>query len=563
DASVVYIAGNDWFVHAIDTTTGQMIWKYECCFNCEATTTTAEIYTNPAVGPDGTIYVTSEDNYVYAINPDGTLKWKSDVIYQALTGTGELPVEDSTGVELCWTGSWTLLEDGTMVAGVDTARHYVALNSSDGSLRWLTLLELDWAEDDPTVEIHTEPVVDPVTNRIYGGTGWLGGLVAFEESSPLASSAPWPRSQRDNRSSGYFVSGDPDTTPPSPDPATWSTYPVAFSDVVIIMTATTATDPSGVQYYFDETTGNPGADDSGWVSSPDYTDSGLSPSTQYCYQVKSRDNSPNQNETIWSTNECETTPALDLVPPTPDPATWALVPSADSSSAISMTATTATDPSGVESFFPETTGGGNDSGWQDNTNYTDSGLSPSTQYCYQVKARDKSSNQNETGWSLIECATTITPEWLTLTSDDFETGMGNYTDGGSNCVWVQDGDSSGIGPGCVKIRAKGNGATFYHTNSFDVSSDTEIRVSFHFYVEAFSDGEDFWLQFFDGTDYQTVKAYVFGQGGDFEIETHYDDIVIFNNTEYNFPTNMKIGFRCSASNRTDEAWIDDVVVEVK
>jgi hypothetical protein len=36
----------------------------------------------------------------------------------------------------------------------------------------------------------------------------------------------------------------------------------------------------------------------------------------------------------------------DTTPPTPDPMTWASVPSADSDTAISMTATTATDPSG-------------------------------------------------------------------------------------------------------------------------------------------------------------------------------------------------------------------------
>ena len=201
DASVVYIAGNDWFVHAIDTATGQMLWKYECCFNCEATTTTAEIYTNPAVGPDGTIYVHSEDNYSYAFNPDGTLKWRSDAIYQALAGTDELAVEDETGWELCFTGSFTLLADGTLIAGVDTARHYAALNSSNGSLKWITKLNVPWSPDD-TVEIHTEPVVDPVTNRVYGGTGWLGGLVCIEEGSTLDYSAPWPRSQKDNRCSG-------------------------------------------------------------------------------------------------------------------------------------------------------------------------------------------------------------------------------------------------------------------------------------------------------------------------------------------------------------------------
>jgi hypothetical protein len=100
----------------------------------------------------------------------------------------------------------------------------------------------------------------------------------------------------------------------------------------------------------------------------------------------------------------------DTTPPTPDPMTWASVPAADSDTAISMTATTASDPSGVEYYFDETTAnpGGNDSGWQPGTSYTDDGLTASTQYCYQVMARDQSANQNETGWSTpLACATTL------------------------------------------------------------------------------------------------------------------------------------------------------------
>ncbi|MEM2089259.1 MAG: PQQ-binding-like beta-propeller repeat protein, partial [Thermoproteota archaeon] len=31
---------------------------------------------SPAIGYDGTIYVGSHDNYTYALNPDGSLKWK-------------------------------------------------------------------------------------------------------------------------------------------------------------------------------------------------------------------------------------------------------------------------------------------------------------------------------------------------------------------------------------------------------------------------------------------------------------------------------------------------------
>ncbi|GAH47839.1 unnamed protein product [marine sediment metagenome] len=46
------------------------------------------------------------------------------------------------------------------------------------------------------------------------------------------------------------------------------------------MTATTGSDDTcPVEYYFDETTGHTGGNDSGWVTNPVYIDTGLSAST--------------------------------------------------------------------------------------------------------------------------------------------------------------------------------------------------------------------------------------------------------------------------------------------
>jgi hypothetical protein len=100
----------------------------------------------------------------------------------------------------------------------------------------------------------------------------------------------------------------------------------------------------------------------------------------------------------------------DTDPPTPDPMTWASPPTEDGPYSIRMTATTASDPSGEEYYFECTAGGGNDSGWQDSPTYVDSGLSTETLYTYRVKARDKSANQNETGWSIEASATTPSNE---------------------------------------------------------------------------------------------------------------------------------------------------------
>jgi rhamnogalacturonyl hydrolase YesR len=222
-----------------------------------------------------------------------------------------------------------------------------------------------------------------------------------------------------------------DITPPEPDPMTWSTMPTATGPTTITMTATTATDDSPpVQYYFECTTD--GSKTSGWQTSPTYVASGLTPSTEYSFRIKARDSSPTQNETGWSTEESEITNPSDTTPPTPNPMTWATVPTATGQTTITMTATTATDAESppVQYYFECTTDGSKTSGWQSSSTYIASGLTPSTLYSFRVKARDSAAALNETGWSSIQSATTeeaptevqILGSWVTGTSHTKETG---------------------------------------------------------------------------------------------------------------------------------------------
>jgi hexosaminidase len=108
-----------------------------------------------------------------------------------------------------------------------------------------------------------------------------------------------------NNGNGNPVIGPPDTTPPTPDPMTWATVPNATGSSSIVMVATTATDPSGVEYYFTCTAG--GGNDSDWQDSTSYTDTGLTPEATYTYTVTARDKSVNQNSTAASTAEPATT----------------------------------------------------------------------------------------------------------------------------------------------------------------------------------------------------------------------------------------------------------------
>jgi predicted outer membrane repeat protein len=182
---------------------------------------------------------------------------------------------------------------------------------------------------------------------------------------------------------GYVVAGE-DVTPPLTDPSapnpyqsTWATPPTLSTGRSILMVATTATDESGVEYYFGNTAsdGNDGHD-SGWQSSPSYEDTGLDPNTTYTYRVIARDkwDPPNQNYGLWSVEASATTPEGE--PPLPDPAQWLVPPGWRTDpnyvgwSMHYMEAEPATDAvtADVWYYFECINGSAPDSGWQLNNN---------------------------------------------------------------------------------------------------------------------------------------------------------------------------------------------------
>jgi hypothetical protein len=210
-----------------------------------------------------------------------------------------------------------------------------------------------------------------------------------------------------------------DLTPPTPNPMTWATAPYATSPTSVSMVATTATDASGVEYYFEDF--NIPAVNSGWQDSPIYAVT-VAEGALYTFVVRARDKSPNRNTTGDSAAV-----AADPDAPTPNPMTWAVGPYRASSTSISMTASVATDASGVEYYFQCTSHSQYSSGWRTGQTYTVGGL-PGGLYTFVVRARDGSPNRNTTGDSAAVAVDLDPPTpvaWaLTTPTPPYETGSG-------------------------------------------------------------------------------------------------------------------------------------------
>jgi len=74
-------------------------------------------------------------------------------------------------------------------------------------------------------------------------------------------------------------------------------------------------------------------------------------------------------------------------------------------------------------------------------------------------------------------------------------------------------------------------------------------------------GEDFWLLYYDGAIWHTVKTW--DKGIDFENGSFYHDTVYIDESSYTFPTNMKLKFQCDASGNGDDVYIDEIEVPAK
>jgi outer membrane protein assembly factor BamB len=144
DDTIIF-GSKDYYIYALNPN-GSLKWKYE---------TGDPVFSDPALAADGTIYITSCDHYLYALYPNGDLKWKfntgeivSSSPVLAADGTiyighsqGRVFAVNPNGTELWYYdlpndiyGSAALGLDGTIYIGSWDNNLY-ALNPN-GTLQW-------------------------------------------------------------------------------------------------------------------------------------------------------------------------------------------------------------------------------------------------------------------------------------------------------------------------------------------------------------------------------------------------------------------------------------------
>ncbi len=209
--------------------------------------------------------------------------------------------------------------------------------------------------------------------------------------------------------------------------------------------------------------------------------------------------------------------------------------------------------SGAPDNWSWTFGDGGTSTAQDPSHtYTSAG-----NYTVTLTAGNGAGNNVKTRTAYIVVTEPAAGGWSTITYDDFESGMGSYRDGGRD-MKRYGGAYSHQGSYSADIQDNsGASSSFYHSVGHDVSGYTDLEVEFWYQAISMDrSSEDFWVQFWDGSSWQTVQA--FAQGIDFENGIFYHVVVPIPAGSYNYPTDAKLRFLCDASGNKDDVYIDEI-----
>lgn len=146
--------------------------------------------------------------------------------------------------------------------------------------------------------------------------------------------------------------------------------------------------------------------------------------------------------------------------------------------------------------------------------------------------------------------------YVTINSNNFDSGWGIWTDGGTDCVRLNSAANAYSGSYSVRLRDNTN-SSVTSTTSQNWLAYEEITVSFVFRTSAFSNGEDFWVQLSNngGGSYSTKASYV--AGSSFNNGTWYQVNLVIPGP---FASNSRLRIRCDASTDSDLLYIDNMVI---
>nr|HQU21933.1 GEVED domain-containing protein [Flavobacteriaceae bacterium] len=184
------------------------------------------------------------------------------------------------------------------------------------------------------------------------------------------------------------------------------------------------------------------------------------------------------------------------------------------------------------------------------------GLTANTSYAFTVRAFDAAGNNS--GFSNTANVTTTGGGGNgVIAAYYFETGFDGWSDGGSDCARVLSTTASYEGSYSIRLRDNSSSSNSV-SPVLNLTGNTQVSIEFHTYASSMETGEDFFVEFYNGSSYQVIGQYI--SGTHFSNNTFFTDTILLNAATYNFNANNRFRIRCDASNNSDFIYFDQVIV---
>ncbi len=143
-----------------------------------------------------------------------------------------------------------------------------------------------------------------------------------------------------------------------------------------------------------------------------------------------------------------------------------------------------------------------------------------------------------------------------IISDGFESGFGNWNDGGNDCH--RRVEYANTGSYSIRIRDNVGSASSMYTDDMALANYSTVTIEFSWIAISMENNEDFMLEVSTngGSSYSIIESWV--RGTDFENSIRYNESIDISTS---FTNNTRFRFRCDASGNGDKIFIDDVVIK--
>jgi hypothetical protein len=243
---------------------------------------------------------------------------------------------------------------------------------------------------------------------------------------------------------------------------------------------------------------------------------------------------------------------LDTEAPT-DPSN--LVASNITSSGATLNWTASSDNIGVAQYNVSIDG--TQVGTSTTPSFSVTGLAPLTGYSATVTAQDAAGNVSgsvSTSFTTIDGGGNNGGE---IAAYYFETGLDGWADGGNDCARVLDNTRSFEGSYSIRLRDDSSTSNI-SSPTVDLSGNSQVSIEFHTFANSMETGEDFFVEFYNGSSYQVIGQYA--SGSDFSNGSFFTDTIVLSSSTYNFNSNNRFRVRCDASGNNDQIYLDQVVL---